>query len=152
MTLHWTPTLLCPTTVGVGPLHTRQASMRTAVLEAVHTVCRTERNTVVYPTVCSLAGLVAGMFGVGGGIVKVRCTHDPCDLNRRLSVCLWVRERILGGALLGACTSQEACSLLQGTPVQHRMYSKPELPPSRGVVHVLSPLVAQSVLMVCRAP
>lgn len=30
----------------------------------------TERNTVVYPTVCSLAGLVAGMFGVGGGIVK----------------------------------------------------------------------------------
>lgn len=32
-----------------------------------------ERNTLVYPSVCSLAGLVAGMFGVGGGIVKVRC-------------------------------------------------------------------------------
>ena len=34
-------------------------------------VAWTRRNTVVYPAVCSLAGLVAGMFGVGGGIVKV---------------------------------------------------------------------------------
>lgn len=31
----------------------------------------TERNSLVYPAVSSLAGLVAGMFGVGGGIVKV---------------------------------------------------------------------------------
>ena len=31
----------------------------------------TKRNSVVYPAVSSLAGLVAGMFGVGGGIVKV---------------------------------------------------------------------------------
>jgi len=31
----------------------------------------TEHNSVVYPAVSSLAGLVAGMFGVGGGIVKV---------------------------------------------------------------------------------
>ncbi|KAL0027362.1 hypothetical protein WJX79_004711 [Trebouxia sp. C0005] len=30
----------------------------------------TERNSLVYPAVSSLAGLVAGMFGVGGGIVK----------------------------------------------------------------------------------
>lgn len=30
-----------------------------------------ERTTVVYPLVCSMAGLVAGLFGVGGGIVKV---------------------------------------------------------------------------------
>lgn len=29
-----------------------------------------ERNSLVYPAVSSLAGLVAGMFGVGGGIVK----------------------------------------------------------------------------------
>ena len=49
--------------------------MLTAVLRAGHNVCRTERNTVVYPTVCSLAGLVAGMFGVGGGIVKVSRTN-----------------------------------------------------------------------------
>lgn len=28
------------------------------------------RNTVVYPVVCALAGLFAGLFGVGGGIVK----------------------------------------------------------------------------------
>ena len=29
-----------------------------------------EHNSIVYPAVSSLAGLVAGMFGVGGGIVK----------------------------------------------------------------------------------
>lgn len=28
------------------------------------------RNTVVYPLICSIAGLCAGMFGIGGGIVK----------------------------------------------------------------------------------
>lgn len=32
----------------------------------------TPRTTVLYPAICSLAGLVAGMFGVGGGIVKVQ--------------------------------------------------------------------------------
>lgn len=35
-------------------------------------VAWTPRNTILYPAICSLAGLVAGMFGVGGGIVKVR--------------------------------------------------------------------------------
>ena len=30
-----------------------------------------ERNSLVYPAISSLAGLIAGMFGVGGGIVKV---------------------------------------------------------------------------------
>ncbi|KAK9809348.1 hypothetical protein WJX73_008057 [Symbiochloris irregularis] len=29
-----------------------------------------ESTTIVYPLICSLAGLVAGLFGVGGGIVK----------------------------------------------------------------------------------
>jgi uncharacterized membrane protein YfcA len=29
-----------------------------------------ERNSIVYPLVCTLAGFFAGMFGVGGGIVK----------------------------------------------------------------------------------
>jgi len=29
-----------------------------------------ERNTVRYPLLCSVAGLAAGMFGIGGGIVK----------------------------------------------------------------------------------
>merc|ERR1711871_589410 len=28
------------------------------------------RNTILYPVVCILAGLAAGMFGIGGGIVK----------------------------------------------------------------------------------
>ena len=27
-------------------------------------------TTLTYPAICSLAGLIAGMFGVGGGIVK----------------------------------------------------------------------------------
>jgi len=29
-----------------------------------------ERNTIVYPCICFFAGLCAGMFGIGGGIVK----------------------------------------------------------------------------------
>merc|ERR1719193_182383 len=29
-----------------------------------------ERNTIVYPSACSIAGLCAGLFGIGGGIVK----------------------------------------------------------------------------------
>mmetsp|Transcript_54921 Transcript_54921/g.122800 ORF Transcript_54921/g.122800 Transcript_54921/m.122800 type:complete len:190 (+) Transcript_54921:9-578(+) len=28
------------------------------------------KNTITYPLVCGLAGLLAGLFGVGGGIVK----------------------------------------------------------------------------------
>jgi len=28
------------------------------------------RNTITYPLLCALAGLLAGLFGVGGGIVK----------------------------------------------------------------------------------
>ena len=31
----------------------------------------TERATIIYPAVCSLAGLVAGLFGIGGGVIKV---------------------------------------------------------------------------------
>jgi len=29
-----------------------------------------ERNTIMYPLTCSVAGLCAGLFGIGGGIVK----------------------------------------------------------------------------------
>lgn len=29
-----------------------------------------ERNTLIYPTICIAAGFCAGMFGIGGGIVK----------------------------------------------------------------------------------
>ena len=43
-----------------------------------------ERSTIVYPAVCSLAGLIAGMFGVGGGIVKV-CAYQPCIAGHCLS-------------------------------------------------------------------
>ncbi|GMH57278.1 hypothetical protein TrRE_jg11101, partial [Triparma retinervis] len=30
----------------------------------------TPRNTILYPALCTVAGLFAGMFGIGGGIVK----------------------------------------------------------------------------------
>jgi Sulfite exporter TauE/SafE len=30
----------------------------------------TRETTLTYPVLCSLAGVIAGMFGVGGGIVK----------------------------------------------------------------------------------
>ena len=36
-------------------------------------------QNMVYPAVSSLAGIMAGMFGVGGGIVKVR--HSPCTVS-----------------------------------------------------------------------
>ena len=42
------------------------------------------RNTVLYPALCSLAGLVAGMFGVGGGIVKVSMMPHACVTTLRL--------------------------------------------------------------------
>ena len=35
------------------------------------------RTTIVYPSICFFAGLAAGMFGVGGGIVKVRSKSVP---------------------------------------------------------------------------
>ena len=35
-----------------------------------HDVLWTRRNTIVYPLTCGLAGLCAGMFGIGGGIIK----------------------------------------------------------------------------------
>jgi len=42
-------------------------------------VAWSERNTALYPAICSLAGVVAGAFGVGGGVVKARgtCTPNP---------------------------------------------------------------------------
>ena len=29
-----------------------------------------KRHTIIYPAICSIAGLCAGLFGIGGGIVK----------------------------------------------------------------------------------
>ena len=42
-----------------------------------------ERNTLMYPAICSLAGLVAGAFGVGGGVVKV-CGSKPLAVGSRI--------------------------------------------------------------------
>lgn len=30
----------------------------------------THSNSVIFPTICSLAGVIAGMFGLGGAVVK----------------------------------------------------------------------------------
>lgn len=35
----------------------------------------TPRSTLLYPALCTFAGLCAGVFGVGGGIVKVTIPH-----------------------------------------------------------------------------
>ena len=35
-----------------------------------------QRATVIYPLLCIGAGMTAGMFGIGGGIVQV--TEDDC--------------------------------------------------------------------------
>ena len=49
-----------------------------------------ERNSIVYPAVSSLAGLVAGMFGVGGGIVKVVLTAKYTMLILLVpDACIW---------------------------------------------------------------
>ena len=37
---------------------------------AAHDIRWTDKTTIIYPMICSIAGLVAGLFGVGGGIVK----------------------------------------------------------------------------------
>lgn len=50
-----------------------------------------ERATLIYPAVCSLAGLVAGLFGIGGGVIKVGasfgsiCCYCSCELQERLA-------------------------------------------------------------------
>lgn len=66
-----------------------------------------ERNSIVYPAISSLAGLVAGMFGVGGGIVKVSLM-PRCDgvhvLTDRMPICL-----------VNACLASDVHFRLQGT-------------------------------------
>ena len=56
-------------------------------------------TTLAYPAICSVAGLVAGMFGVGGGIVKISFsykTHMPIELRMHddfpPDVCLTLQE------------------------------------------------------------
>ena len=36
----------------------------------------TTYNVVVYPLACVVAGICAGLLGVGGGLVQVRCSHS----------------------------------------------------------------------------
>jgi hypothetical protein len=40
----------------------------------------TAESTVVYPALCTFVGVIAGMFGVGGGIIKVGVSHRPQTL------------------------------------------------------------------------
>lgn len=39
----------------------------------------TPRLSLLFPCLCSMAGMMAGLFGVGGGIVKCVCV-----------VCMWI--------------------------------------------------------------
>ena len=48
-------------------------------------VAWTPTHVVMYPAICSLAGLVAGMFGVGGGIVKVSVAWRGCETGSKFS-------------------------------------------------------------------
>ena len=71
--LLWLPVPLSLAVTGFVRLRLLEANKRK--LDAGYTfeqgdVKWSEHTTVVYPLVCALAGLCAGMFGVGGGIVK----------------------------------------------------------------------------------
>jgi hypothetical protein len=50
--------------------HKRTSALSNAPAEG--DVAWTRKTTIVYPALCTFAGVVAGMFGVGGGIIKVR--------------------------------------------------------------------------------
>ena len=58
------------------------------------------RNTVLYPCICSLAGVFAGLFGVGGGIIKA-------PLMLELGVCPEVAAAT--SATMIAFTAGSAC-------------------------------------------
>jgi hypothetical protein len=46
------------------------SSVQAGITPHVGDITWTQTTTIVYPMICSLAGVIAGMFGVGGGIVK----------------------------------------------------------------------------------
>ena len=50
----------------------------------------TQRTTLVYPLISTVAGLIAGMLGVGGGIVKVRvCEYCVCFNHLCVLMCVF---------------------------------------------------------------
>eukprot|EP00892_Ulva_mutabilis_P007949 jgi/Ulvmu1/5526/UM023_0062.1 len=51
-------------------IHNCRVKQQVGIVPEVGDVMWTESSTIVYPLVCSIAGVFAGMFGVGGGIVK----------------------------------------------------------------------------------
>ena len=48
----------------------KQRVKRRAGMDGQGDVHWTARNTIVFPSVCTLAGIMAGMFGLGGAVVK----------------------------------------------------------------------------------
>ena len=55
------------------------AAQRAAGYEAIEGDVEWDaRTTLLYPLICSFAGVAAGVFGVGGGIVKVRAAAAMC--------------------------------------------------------------------------
>jgi hypothetical protein len=66
----------------------KQRVKRRAGMEGQGEVHWTSRNTLVFPSVCTLAGIMAGMFGLGGAVVKT-------PLMLELGVHPQVRSRVL---------------------------------------------------------
>lgn len=51
-----------------GQLVPMRAAVRCAAPALMGPPCRS--NTVVFPAICTAAGVIAGMFGLGGAVVK----------------------------------------------------------------------------------
>ena len=70
-------TAIIPVSIPILIITRRYLLKRTAAhvawglpLEDLDDVEWTNKSTILYPTICTFAGVFAGMFGVGGGIVK----------------------------------------------------------------------------------
>eukprot|EP00879_Flechtneria_rotunda_P001978 GHRR01002153.1.p1 GENE.GHRR01002153.1~~GHRR01002153.1.p1 ORF type:complete len:776 (+),score=239.30 GHRR01002153.1:136-2463(+) len=66
---------VAPVLLGVWWFSRRRVLARTALKRALlydfhGDIHWTSRNSIVFPAICSIAGLVAGMFGLGGAVVK----------------------------------------------------------------------------------
>lgn len=94
-----------------------------------------EENSLRYPIICAVAGLCAGLFGIGGGIVKVAHARTCCACASCTCPCFRGRARLCGTCCcwcMGMCTqlsvhlsrcsapmcTRPHCATLQG-PLMH---------------------------------
>ena len=54
----------------IAPNLSLSSAVQVGLLPEEGDIVWTARTTLTYPALCSIAGIIAGMFGVGGGIVK----------------------------------------------------------------------------------